>query len=342
MRKIKLYIFSFSCLTLFVLSLNKPFMEWWSDYRILSLKIPPTLGRYGDLYSASFLPRFMDTAATKLKIYTPALKSTDLYILHDSYLFGKIKKENFQNIDSLILSDFRGGGVYVQPNPKKRNILIIECSERTAGWRLTDKSVIFSKIRVGNSPALIKNPTYAESMQISKYFFNPLINQNLEFNLFDYPLFKKLKESKALINYTLFNRMVKDVVESTDKQYLFLNETVNPNLASSSFRFISNEEINNIVINLNLISRHYEDNGFDEIYFSIIPNPVSIIDAERLPYNHKIERIENNYLLETNYIDVYTIFKQRRNQIYRKDDSHWNNYGLQLWVYEVNTKILQP
>ncbi len=342
MKKVKLYIYSFFCLAIFVLSLNKPFMEWWSDYRIYPLKAFSARSRYGDLYSACFLPNFMDTSLTKLKTYNTSLKNTNLYILHDSYLLGRIKTENFKNLNKLFLVDYRGDEVYVQPDTTKRNIIIIECSERTAGWRLTDTAVIFSKLRTRKPIALNKNLVIIENTQVANYFFNPFINQNLEFNLFDYELFKPIKEYKAIINYYFFNRIPKDIVVSINKNYLLLNETVDVNQATSSFRYISDEEINYDVYCVNYISQCYKNMGFDEIYFSIIPNPVSIIDAGRMPYNHKIERIETNYFLRTNYIDVYTIFTQSKKQIYRRDDSHWNNYGLQLWLDEVNNKILQP
>ncbi len=317
-------------------------MEWWSDYRVSPLKILPSRARYGDIYSACFLPGFMDTSTTKLKTHTSGAKNIDLYILHDSYFFGRIQKENFKNLNKLVLSDFRGEGIYVKLNQAKKNILIVECSERYANWRLSDTGFIFSRLHVGKPATLTKNSKKIEGEQFSKYLFNPFINQNLEYNLFDYELFKPIKECKALVNYNLFNRIMKDVSISLNNKYLLLNETINPNLESSSFRYISNEEIDFIVKRINLIKNHYQSKGFTEVYFSIIPNPVSIIEPGRLNYNHKVERIEFTTFLKTDYIDVYGVFRLSKKQVFRRDDSHWNNYGLQLWLNEANAKITKP
>ena len=122
---------------------------------------------------------------------------------------------------------------------------------------------------------------------------------------------------------------------------MLLNETVDPANVASSFRYIPSEEIDFMASRMSIITQHYKNLGFSDIYFAMIPNPASIIDFNRLGYNHKIERIENTgYWFNMKFIDVYTIFKKNKKQIYRRDDSHWNNYGVRLWVDEVNRKLL--
>lgn len=340
MKKIRLYIFSFLFLLLFVLSQSTSFMEWWADYRVQKLHAPYTRVRYGDIYSSCFLPQFMDTTHKKLREYKTTKTNIDLYMLHDSYLGGQIKKENFIGVDKLILSDFRGEGVCACLNRKKKNILIIECSERMADWRLTDTSLSYPKLYTKRTKTLKNIPRQKKEKSLLKIFFNPFINQNLEFILFDYEFFKLLKETKAKTNFKTFDKLPADIAVSSDKKYLLLNETIDLQRFESSFRWLSNPDIDNIVYLINLTEIHYKNLGFDEVYFSIIPNPVSIIDTERYLYNYKISRIKNTIWLNAKFIDVFDIFKKSKKRVYRRDDSHWNNYGLQLWVDQVNSKLL--
>lgn len=338
MKKLKLYIFSFLCLLIFIFSQSTPLMEKWADFRVQKLHIPFARARYGDLYSGCFLRQYMDTANhLKLKEYKTTRNNIDLYILHDSYLANHLKKENFIGVDTLILSDLRDKGVCFNLNKKKKNILIIECSERTADWRLTDTALSYPKLYPCNS---VIRKTKEINENFIKYFFNPFINQNLEFNLFDYEFFKPVKETKAKVNFNLFNRVPPDVAVSANSKYLFLAETVDPARYESSFRNMGEIEIVKIVYLMNLTEEHYKKLGFEKVYFSIIPNPVSILDQGRMPYNHKIERIRNTTWMKCGFIDVYDMFRNTKKQIYRKDDSHWNTYGVQLWVNEVNAELL--
>jgi len=341
MKKVTLYIFSLFCLGVFILSQSKPFMEWWSDYRVNQLHMPFTRARYGDLYSGCYLSQFMDTAATKkLAEYKTSRKNINLYILHDSYLAGQIKKENFLSVDKLILSDLRGEGVSINLDHKKKNVLIFECSERTADWRLINTAFVFPKLYIKKDSITKETKPKTENQEFIQFLFNSFVNQNIEFNLFDYEIFKPLKETKAKISFIYFNKVPADIAVSSNKKYLLLNETVDNRFAQSSFLGLSDEHIDIITSKINEIDLYYKNMGFDKIYFTIIPNPASIIDTERMRYNHKIERIANNYQLHADFINVYDIFKKSKKQLYRRDDSHWNRNGLQLWVNEVNAKFL--
>jgi hypothetical protein len=337
MKRAGLYIFSFFFLGVYVLSLNRPFMEWWADFRTYTLHAAYTKARYGDLYSNCFLPGYIDTAYIPLKVYPRAGGTTDLYILHDSYLAGKIRTENFNGIGKLVLADYRGETVSLRPDTARRNILIIECSERTALWRLSDTATAYSKMNAGGRRS--EAAQAASGMPMQEYFFNPNINQNLEFALYDYEWFRPLKHLKAQINFNLFDRLPQDVSVSTDKKYLLLTETVDPHSAISSFAALDAGWVDYVVACINQMRAYYTAQGFDEVYFSIVPNPVSIIDQARLPYNHKIEVLEGHPALAMPPVSVYQRFGQTSLRIYRRDDSHWNNHGLQLWIDEVNKHI---
>lgn len=337
MKKALLYIFSLCCLLVYALSLDRDFMSWWADYRTYELHSPYARARYGDLYSNCFLPGYTDTAYTPLKKPETLPQKTALYIIHDSYLEGKIEKNNFAGISELTLSNYAADPTCVTLNPTKRNILILECSERTAEWRLTDTATSFSRF-VFHRPPVWKEK---ETTPIGDHFFNPNINLNLEFSLYDYEYFIPIKELKGFLNFKLFNRLPKDVNISTNKKYLLLNETVNPEVIASSFRPLDMNYEDYVIQRANDITRHYKNLGFDEVYISIIPNPVSIIDRERMPYNDKILFLQNHPSANCRFLSVYDIFRQTPERIYRTDDSHWNGHGLQLWVDEVN-KITAP
>ena len=175
-----------------------------------------------------------------------------------------------------------------------------------------------------------------------KYADNPVLNENLEFNLFDYKLFTPLKEFKANLNYRLFNRVNNDVRVSPDHKYLFYNATIDTNYTTSSFTRIDNAEITRIVNVLNNIYIHYKAKGFDEVYFTIIPNPVTVLSPGILgtiKYNELIPRIYNNTGLKIPVIDVYNLFRQSNIQIYFRSDTHWNNNGFHVWANEFNETI---
>ncbi|MGZ6488828.1 MAG: hypothetical protein ACXVDU_02475 [Bacteroidia bacterium] len=314
-------------------------MEWWSTVKQEKFASGKK-SRMGDLYKISFLTGFTDTIDNvKLAEYKTAKHPIDLYILHDSYLEGRLKKENFVGVDTLVMSHYAGAGVKVNLNKKKYNILILECSERTIDWRMRDVSLLYPKLYTKQPPVDIKNGLPEEW---KNYFFNPVINQNLEFNLYNYELFAPVKEFKANLIYSLFHKTPNDVAVSSNGKYLLLNETVNPSYNESSFRRLTNANIDETTYNMNLREAYYRNMGFDKVYFSIIPNPVSIVDPWRIHhlYNHKIERIKSVVWRNFPMIDVYNTFMTTKKHIYRRDDSHWNTSGVQLWVNEVNSQLL--
>jgi hypothetical protein len=333
MRKTWFYISSYLLFAVLVLGHIRPFMEWWAEYRTNKLHAPYTRARYGDLFSSCFLPQFIDTGSYgKLEKYKSRYSIVDLYVLHDSYLANKVDKQNFVGIDSLLLVDFREEGTKVNPATGKKSILIIECAERSIEWRM-DSSVIYNKI--------ITNSYKKQGEKKSKegFRFNSNINQNLEFLLFDYEWLKPIKEAKAETNFYIFNKTPPDVAISYDKKYLYLAETVDPSIYGSSFFPVSWAEIDQLAENLSKIRKHYLDAGFHEVYFSFVPNPVSVLEPWRGKYNHKMERIEESYAYGSPLIDVYKVFLESKKPVYRRDDSHWNTYGLQLWVNAVNQKL---
>ncbi|MBS1773476.1 MAG: hypothetical protein JST82_11510 [Bacteroidetes bacterium] len=229
----------------------------------------------------------------------------------------------------------------------KKNILIFEIAERYV-------KDYFSSNRVYNEVALVNAPKQEvkqffpvpgkDEPQKSKFdefmsvCFNPLINQNLEYNLFNYNVVNPVRKAKAWMNYHLFSRASGDVIVADDGEYLFLKETVNKKNSKSSFSEFTDAEVSQLIRNLNAVSAHYKALGFDEVYLSIIPNPVTVLQPAG--YNGLIPRIQNSIDLKIRIIDMYSVFKNTKDVIYWKGDTHWNNNGVNVWLKEVN-KILQ-
>ena len=146
-------------------------------------------------------------------------------------------------------------------------------------------------------------------------------------------------ESKAALNYYLFNRASGDVVISNDRNFLFLKETVSKTDVGSSYYPVSRQDAAHIVDVLNNIYDHYKAAGFAEVYFSVIPNSATIMQPDG--YNNLIPMIQNDARLRMKIIDIYTTFKQSNDVYYLPGDTHWNHKGKQLWLDMVNEQVLR-
>lgn len=154
--------------------------------------------------------------------------------------------------------------------------------------------------------------------------------------MFNYNFLIFPRQVKAVLNYTLFNRASGDVVISDDGNYLFYKITTMQNNLCSSYDRLGSNEVSTIVASLDTIYDHYKQAGFDEVYFSAIPNPASILQPA--PYNNLIPLIQNHPKMKMPSIDMYTLFKQAQEpaSLYRAGDTHWSNRGLHLWLQQVN------
>jgi len=346
-KKIIAYMSAITGITALVLSTSKGLSKqvkvmrsgkaagssWWAQQRSLQ----------GDLTAMAYLDRITKFCEPKNHIFEKPMEGEgkiDLYLYGDSYTMD-IPKEAFANIDTLVFHyryDDRG----YQLNPAKKNILIIEASERFVRERFRSAALL-SNLRINkpDSTAIAAAGTTAQKTAGNKPFliadlFNPHINQNLEYHLFNYSFLVAPRQLKAVLNYKLFNRASGDVAISDDGKYLFYKMTVQQNNLCSSYDCLARNEVSTIVASLNVIYDYYKQAGFDEVYFSPVPNPASILQPG--PYNNLIPLIQNNSELKMSVIDIYSNFKQVKDpaKLYRAGDTHWNNNGLQLWLRLVN------
>ncbi len=300
---------------------------------------------YGDLYGLSYLPAFKIKSETQPEI-KPCGKpgNINLYTICDSYLWFFLKgNADFCGVDKYDFSRWaHDDRMDITLDTNRKNILLIEIAERNLRY-MTDTAAIFSKAVVANKRTVAVTgraalPAFSDGISLVPVF-NPLIEQNLQFSLFDYRFFTPFKEMKAQLNYRFFNRSNEGVKVSANGKYLYLAETVDSTQVTSSFNPVSAQEIDKLVHTLNLTYRHYKLLGFDEVYFSVIPNPVTILDTEKYRYNGLIPKVQEHEKLEMKIIDTHTLFKGSTAQLYQYSDSHWNNNGFYLWISQVDREL---
>ena len=242
----------------------------------------------------------------------------------------------------------RNHGLKYHLDTTKKNVLVIEVSERYlqsyfTGFQMFNE-VIDTTIKAKKISTLpvradagICYSSMLPSISVNS-LFNKNINQNLQFNLFNYNFMMPMFESKAALNYYFFNRASGDVVISDDRKFLFLKETISKTDIGSSYHPVSPADASTIVDVLNGIYDHYKAAGFAEVYFSVIPNSATIMQPDG--YNNLIPMVQNNPRLRMKIIDIYTTFKHSKEIYYLPGDTHWNHKGKQLWLDLLNKHLL--
>jgi len=363
MKKIMgILVFVFSTLILLA-AMNRSFILWINEDRYFDhlnndhtsrslyqrIFIRSDRWAYGDLYGLCYLHQYR-FKLEPFKKYNSTnrgnLQNRVLYIIGDSFLADKTLAGAFDAFDNVIFLDRRFSFGPIRLDSTKQNFLIMEFAERNLNdydinksyeirWAKNDiKAKHYTSVEPkGNAPA-----PPSSLNRLGKIIFNKDLSRNLELLMFDDKLFTPIKELKASLNYKLFGRVAKEVAVSTDKKRLLLNLTVDTNDTHSAFRYKTAQQINTITANLKEAKNYYEAIGFKKVFLSIIPNPVSVYDENRMPYNHLLERIEQQ--TDLSVISIYKTFKADRHNLYFLSDAHWNPLGFDTWVRETN-KTLQ-
>ena len=302
--------------------------------------------RYGDLYRFSRLPDFRISLTSYASEVTPDTcsipRTVNLYIIGDSYL-GKNFYQNdsvFCGVKRCIYAQHNADGVKnVILNPSEKNILLLEIIE-TYHSALRDSNYFTKKLLTEENPK-IETPDRIRALHtfFDDLMNNPLVNQNLEFNLFEYRIFRRFKEIKASLSYKWFNKLDDFVQVSPDGKYLLRRGTCFQS-DGSAFIPLSDAQIEEMVSAVNFAYTHYKSKGFDEVYLSIIPNPVTILYPTYYGvYNELIPRIQNHPKLLAKVVDAYGTFKDTDAQIYCYSDTHWTLDGFTLWLNEFNKML---
>jgi hypothetical protein len=301
--------------------------------------------RFGDLFGMSYLPEFRIPLkkTSKIQRYQCRFRNgIHLYALCDSYLW------NYVSTDSLYCGVERfqfatlnqRNQVFAHLDSNKTNILLLEMAERSVRPALLDNYITSFLVPVneqlGESNRLPSKFNLKKLLFDSKY--SKKINRNIEAILWETSIFTPLKTFKAGLNYKLLDRIDEQVVISRDKRYLFYKPTIDSAFLTSSFKAISDKELDNLIGKLNSAYEYYRSIGFDEVYLSIIPNPVTIMEPEynRQRHNQLLLKIENSEKLKMPVMSVLSEFQGSNVELYEKSDSHWNMTGAFLWLNKFN------
>jgi hypothetical protein len=285
--------------------------------------------RYGDLYRLSYLKNFKETRIKCLNQKPEKKLDLTLYLAGDSYTEkGRIEAEDF------VAKDFVRSHVaettYSLKNDGKKKVLVIETVERHLRERFTTP---WNNLKLkSDKPAELPKTFWQKIMDLKI----PYDAQMHESAIFGFDFFMKIKEIKAGLMFSLFDKVEDKVSLSPDRKRIFYGIDVKPGI-SSGFVEINDSEIDLLVRNMNLTYQNYKNMGFDEVFLSIIPNKSSILGQDLGQYNHLVERIESHPNLQVPIVSIFKALKY--NDFYLHGDSHWNCNGQQYWLDQVNQKL---
>ncbi|MBL7718002.1 MAG: hypothetical protein JNL72_04140 [Flavipsychrobacter sp.] len=343
MKKLLRDILILAGLLLMGISTVRPVMGWISERRVENdawWGVHKAVN--GDLVGMAYLDKVPQFHSARDYVFTRHPVETgrnDLYVWGDSYIW-KVPDSAYAAVRY-----FRFGWRYREDiayrlNDTQNNILLIEVSERYVRQYLAGTDMFRHVYGAGGDKHPVSRDYTEEREGINTPgFLNKHINQNLEFNLFNYNFINPIRHWKAAMNYHMFRRASGDVVLSGDGRQLYLRETVAGTNNANSYYPLEDGELEQIIHTLNALQAHYVAEGFDEVYLSILPNPATIMEPEG--YNQLIPLVERHPGLRMKVISVYDEYHRQTRRIYRPGDTHWNNEGLQIWLRKVNEVLLE-
>lgn len=308
--------------------------------------------RFGDLYGISYLSDFRIVKDTHLlalpspsKIIT---QDYDLTILGDSYLYGsfQIYPAYFSRVNSVQMFRWSDSLQHlISTNSSRKKVLLIECVERNmwdrmnlsdAKRRLDFQAAKEEKEKDKSTKEILLNQLDRFDSGVKRAIYHPTLESNLDFVLFSMGLLGWIKELKADFTWKVLGRTNPDVQVSQDGQFLYLEETINVQKRGSSFRPIGKDEVDLMVRHLQEMETYYLSHGYDQVLFSLIPNPVAVLETEVGSTNLALEKIKQHPKLGVKIIDPSSALKQNAPLNFYHSDSHWNLRGAQIWLNEFN------
>ncbi|MCF8254641.1 MAG: hypothetical protein K9I36_07555 [Bacteroidia bacterium] len=348
MRKLISFSIIVICCGIYYASNSAKITEKYTDFRERGMLLGSDKIGYGGLYGMCYLSDYRQPFFYDIKESDDTLvKNINLYLFCDSYLYYRVTPKHFSYNDKLYKMKWFETETFLSQeslDTTKKNVLVFEMTERYVRSLLDsyEGATNMLKFEKEQNENLKQQENTNSKSLIDKFqepFINPNINSNLELNLFDYKLFRPLKELKANLNFHIFNRVYDGVFVDTAKQQLYYKPTVEGEQKMNAFYPLDSGEISTLIDNINKLNDFYHSKGFDEIYLAIIPNPVTMINPSLGHYNNLIPLLNSNDSLRMNLIDSYSLFKQNPTLFYSKSDSHWNSIGLQRWLDEFNRKL---
>jgi hypothetical protein len=332
LRLIK-YWFLLICLSLTAIS-HSPFLleltsSFFVDYSY----------SFGDLYRMSNLPEY--------KIKRPGCGNrfqnngkeggTNLYLLGDSFFANLYKaSDRFTDIDNLYFFSWPNKIKIPKLEQRSNNVLVIETIERYALDKSNRMQIVIDD-KVDKFTLMVDEDQPKKNEDFIRFESNMYLEQMLFFD----PISMCFKDIKASINKVLFERMSKEVRISDDHKYLLFYEETDA--SNSSFATIDENGFKNAVSNYNSLYEGYKKLGFDQVYLVIVPNKVSIVSPNYhdRSYNHLIEKIRDCPDLKIPFMDLYSVYKNEKTDVYFCNDSHWNCNGMQIFINTLDRKVLR-
>ena len=305
---------------------------------------------FGDLYGLTYIKPFKmprDTSFVTIPAHQQDSLTYKLNIIGDSYLYSFF---------SMNPRYFRKTGEvqfvrWSTPKPipyrlskDKKNILLIECVERNFRNLMTLQEI---RNRIDPQPAS-KSEAHPGSQfallgrinkGIKTAIYHPTLENNLEFLLFNLGIWAPFKELKSALNFYIFGRLDNDVRVSKNWKQLYLTQTVDPEKVGSSFYPTSDEEVGAYVAQLNEVETYFKSKGFDQVIFSIIPNPVGVLNTENKPTNQILSRIAKHPNWKGKLVDPSLRLQKNAKENFFPSDSHWNQRGAAIWLGQLNETL---
>ncbi|MCF0059769.1 hypothetical protein [Dyadobacter sp. CY356] len=324
---------------IFVVSLSPALQR-----KIAAKGLIPDQYRFGDLYNTSNLLKFKEVDFAKSTSLTETDKPKVRYSDVDLYTIG----DSFTPMDTSYYAGDKNFHIWMGVNvdtvkldTTKKSILVVEIIERTIQERLlNDYEALYIKrgfqIKGDTYPKAVAGRDGGSSFWWDK--FGDQINQRIEFLLFNFNPFLKLKELKSDIMLTWFDRTHTGAIISRNHEYLFYSVEADKKSPLSPFHEITPASVDSVVHHINLIRTHYKNRGFEEVYFCLIPNKVTVCENNRFQYNQQISLIENSPLLQTPMISVQATIRKHP-EWFHKSDGHWNVAGKRYWLQKTNELV---
>lgn len=319
--------------------------------------------KYGDLFGLCFLEDFK---VKKVEHVDKPLnvdllpRDLSLYMICDSYVFGPFegKSDYFSRVKDLHILKLKHLQWEVPPfDKKKRNVLIFEIVLRNLYNDMNLKNIVgktdFANLSnsIHSSPTtniLVKNDSSFDPLgylrksitwinqQILQLFYHKNLESHLEYILFDFDFLLPFKMKKAELIKNYFNRIDGAVALSKDKKFLFMENTVIPTFKGSSTYPISDLDIEEQVNEINLLNEFFKSKGFDDVLFSIIPNPYDLVSSNEWGQNNQLKRLLASKNLKAKMLDITPKLSINAKNNFFRSDTHWNSNGSKIWLLEIN------
>jgi hypothetical protein len=290
--------------------------------------------RYGDMYTNTNLPAFKEASAdnTLIAKYEPHRKDSNmkLYIIGDSYTQpGRVDKENF------IAGNYQNG--YDQSTEKldtnKNNILIFECVERYLRMNIR------YEINLKKQKSLNKFENFLSQNPSPDFYNTTKINDRLQYLLANNPFSFFFQEMKARFNYSILNFTGNGVFVSSETRFVYLAETLDSTNILSPQYPLDNDESVDMLNYLNSFYDQYKAKGFDEVYFSLIPEKIRVYPIKGHDTFNSLFEVIRSPKLKMPLINCLEPLKKSTKKVFITCDTHWNTNGINIWLKEVDDKL---